>query len=111
HSPCRCASTASPPPSVLPPSLHDALPISGSGPRRRVSALAHPDRDGPCHHPGHPTAEEGCRSASRGFALTLVTRGTYQTESRRRSEEHTSELQSPDHLVCRLLVVDTTQIE
>src|SRR5215216_7704610 len=26
------------------------------------------------------------------------------TRSRRRSEEHTSELQSPDHLVCRLLL-------
>src|SRR5258708_13426149 len=25
-------------------------------------------------------------------------------KSRRRSEEHTSELQSPDHLVCRLLL-------
>src|SRR5258708_11517670 len=25
--------------------------------------------------------------------------------SKRRSEEHTSELQSPDHLVCRLLLV------
>src|SRR5207244_8455222 len=24
-----------------------------------------------------------------------------------RSEEHTSELQSPDHLICRLLLVDT----
>src|SRR5207244_7235318 len=29
----------------------------------------------------------------------------YQPQiSRRRSEEHTSELQSPDHLVCRLLL-------
>src|SRR5438552_8572912 len=27
-----------------------------------------------------------------------------RTEGRRRSEEHTSELQSPDHLVCRLLL-------
>src|SRR5258708_13974220 len=26
------------------------------------------------------------------------------SEDRRRSEEHTSELQSPDHLVCRLLL-------
>src|SRR5258708_26197150 len=26
------------------------------------------------------------------------------TAARRRSEEHTSELQSPDHLVCRLLL-------
>src|SRR5947208_15418680 len=29
---------------------------------------------------------------------------TIQEQSARRSEEHTSELQSPDHLVCRLLL-------
>src|SRR5258708_23407229 len=56
-------------------SLHDALPISSRG------------RDRPGSRPRTcPTA-----SARRwGF--------------RRRSEEHTSELQSPDHLVCRLLL-------
>src|SRR5258708_27323005 len=31
-------------------------------------------------------------------------RSTRSTYSRDRSEEHTSELQSPDHLVCRLLL-------
>src|SRR5258708_17629927 len=30
---------------------------------------------------------------------------------RRRSEEHTSELQSPDHLVCRLLLEKKKQLE
>src|SRR5258708_30748499 len=30
--------------------------------------------------------------------------GTRRAERHRRSEEHTSELQSPDHLVCRLLL-------
>src|SRR5258708_23011934 len=30
--------------------------------------------------------------------------GASQAERNRRSEEHTSELQSPDHLVCRLLL-------
>src|SRR5258708_29844196 len=30
--------------------------------------------------------------------------GTPSTVTTRRSEEHTSELQSPDHLVCRLLL-------
>src|SRR5438552_5987333 len=29
---------------------------------------------------------------------------TTATQSKNRSEEHTSELQSPDHLVCRLLL-------
>src|SRR5258708_29321533 len=58
-------------------SLHDALPISlRSGPRRE-SASSYPVR-------------------SRGVPIS---RGM-----KKRSEEHTSELQSPDHLVCRLLL-------
>src|SRR5258708_25601824 len=57
-------------------SLHDALPIS-AGPRRRWwPAEGRPRRRQP--HLGQP--RQG------------------------RSEEHTSELQSPDHLVCRLLL-------
>src|SRR5207244_12954362 len=35
--------------------------------------------------------------------LPLSKRGRYDTRANR-SEEHTSELQSPDHLVCRLLL-------
>src|SRR5947208_13329129 len=41
------------------------------------------------------------------FAATcssLTLRYGAKTQSRPRSEEHTSELQSPDHLVCRLLL-------
>src|SRR5438552_14628859 len=34
----------------------------------------------------------------------LVDREVGVLDQRRRSEEHTSELQSPDHLVCRLLL-------
>src|SRR5258708_20724603 len=37
----------------------------------------------------------------RGFSLD---RALYRSPSESRSEEHTSELQSPDHLVCRLLL-------
>src|SRR5438552_7031910 len=36
----------------------------------------------------------------RGALIGALSRGMQQ----RRSEEHTSELQSPDHLVCRLLL-------
>src|SRR5258708_28024593 len=36
-------------------------------------------------------------AGAKGVTLFIV-------ESNRRSEEHTSELQSPDHLVCRLLL-------
>src|SRR5215216_7807659 len=44
------------------------------------------------------------RSAVRGFRLVRHAGRTWQTEPAMRSEEHTSELQSPDHLVCRLLL-------
>src|SRR5438552_10725918 len=55
-------------------SLHDALPISA---RRRG---------------------DGARGVERPDARGQIVRGHV------RSEEHTSELQSPDHLVCRLLL-------
>src|SRR5258708_20823814 len=58
-------------------SLHDALPIS-------------PAHSSPMHSP--PVIAQ----------LPSVTSSLRW--SRERSEEHTSELQSPDHLVCRLLL-------
>src|SRR5438552_14975527 len=58
-------------------SLHDALPILGRR-RRQRPVGRHGRRPGPRCGPGR----RPCR----------------------RSEEHTSELQSPDHLVCRLLL-------
>src|SRR5438552_9738405 len=63
-------------------SLHDALPISDGAedvddPHREVAVLA-----------------------LEADALLGVAR----PQERKRSEEHTSELQSPDHLVCRLLL-------
>src|SRR5438552_8173486 len=62
-------------------SLHDALPICGPRP------FSESDRAGKTHTrkrvPGHRSD---------------------RARRRRRSEEHTSELQSPDHLVCRLLL-------
>ena len=36
-------------------------------------ALAATDWHPPGCHPEHPTAQEGCRSASRGLTLTLIT--------------------------------------
>src|SRR5258708_15205271 len=42
------------------------------------------------------------KAAHRLFRANL--RSVAATERRLRSEEHTSELQSPDHLVCRLLL-------
>src|SRR5207248_10543888 len=63
-------------------SLHDALPISDSplgAPQRRPGAQRQPDQRG---RPALGAARAG----------------------HRRSEEHTSELQSPYDLVCRLLL-------
>src|SRR5258708_23663632 len=57
-------------------SLHDALPISSGGTGESMTCRN-------CHRPD----------------LTLTVPARHG-----RSEEHTSELQSPDHLVCRLLL-------
>src|SRR2546426_5696358 len=68
-------------------SLHDALPISGNSFCRKQSL-----RPWPCR----------CRSRSRE---TRPRKSAAQAEAlRNRSEEHTSELQSPCNLVCRLLL-------
>src|SRR5207244_10411971 len=58
--------------------------------------------------PPHWPASSGRGSRSRSSAMAGRSTGPQRTSSRtgspRRSEEHTSELQSPDHLVCRLLL-------
>src|SRR5258708_25038028 len=61
-------------------SLHDALPISRSSCRRAAGSRARRAASAPRSPP------------------------TAALPASRRSEEHTSELQSPDHLVCRLLL-------
>src|SRR5690348_17569933 len=82
-------------------SLHDALPISGRrGPALRqgaaggagsFAAALHAPRDGPRLQ----GAEED---------EPRLHRGRGRSPGAQRSEEHTSELQSPVHLVCRLLL-------
>src|SRR5690348_18042162 len=69
-------------------SLHDALPISG-----RVAELGELLDAAVV---GRPAGREGARAA--GEARQRAQAG------QARSEEHTSELQSPVHLVCRLLL-------
>src|SRR5947209_11939274 len=61
-------------------SLHDALPISGGAEVPAIRAL-------------------GCPSAPRSTSPLTVSAAAYT-----RSEEHTSELQSRQYLVCRLLL-------
>src|SRR5438309_5298838 len=69
-------------------SLHDALPISWPAGRRSRSGTS---------HAGWPSA---WRSAAQCFTGPSFSSSTNHT----RSEEHTSELQSQFHLVCRLLL-------
>src|SRR2546422_8500676 len=66
-------------------SLHDALPIS----RRKRGSSRSPAR--------------GTRTARSGSARAAKTRNCI-SKTTPRSEEHTSELQSRLHLVCRLLL-------
>src|SRR5207253_10853074 len=79
--------TASSPPNVYTLSLHDALPISPAASSRPASRTVCADL-ARCSSAVHTSA----RSSSQ-----VCTHGA-------RSEEHTSELQSRGHLVCRLLL-------
>src|SRR5690606_41799311 len=95
HSPSSACATSPTPPSLLlclprpaptelyTLSLHDALPISGDRVLRRV-AVADPD----------PRIRASAAAAARPGAR----------RAHPRSEEHTSELQSRENLVCRLLL-------
>src|SRR3712207_7360718 len=81
-------------------SLHDALPISGRGPGLEV-VQAHLPADGQdVEHP-HPVDVE-LRQVGRHELLEAA--GDGHLLEAPRSEEHTSELQSRQYLVCRLLL-------
>src|SRR5205807_8125906 len=98
-------STSTSPPSFIPRdcsptyisslSLHDALPI---WPRRHRESLRGPARIRRDHR-GHHHQLAAIRSKG-----SQARRRTANRHQRRRSEEHTSELQSPCNLVCRLLL-------
>src|SRR5947208_9216622 len=88
-------------------SLHDALPIyHGACQNRRGDDVRLRCRVAPAHlgrlDAGDFAVRGGVceRTDKRGAALS----GDLSASSCLRSEEHTSELQSPDHLVCRLLL-------
>src|SRR5439155_7878478 len=97
-----------PPPQLHPLSLHDALPISrspihGSASSRAGSRFSPSPR---CPHAAPTTPRRKSRSRCATDASSRKRRPcpaeTPRTPSR--SEEHTSELQSRGHLVCRLLL-------
>src|SRR5207248_11558008 len=71
-------------------SLHDALPISAN------ALTMSPEKRMP------PSAMRGMLWRSAAFAQSMIAEGGRTPQHR--SEEHTSELQSPYDLVCRLLL-------
>src|SRR5207244_5098242 len=104
------SSTPHPPPDSSTLSLHDALPISGRERPAKASASSMPNQ------PGRRVSERVvgreavmAEEISQGAVFLVTPRFCDDVHksavgSPRRSEEHTSELQSPDHLVCRLLL-------
>src|SRR5207248_5227410 len=90
------------PPEPYPPSLHDALPISVA-----PSRVSRRPRDRGCgrggrRDDGRDRARRRRRPRQRPGPATRAGRGRAARDAR--SEEHTSELQSPYDLVCRLLL-------
>src|SRR2546426_2077576 len=77
-------------------SLHDALPILSP---RRGGRVSHRRRQ---RRRDHAVTEP--ESSRIGQPRRRGTRARRSDQPRRRSEEHTSELQSPCNLVCRLLL-------
>src|SRR3989442_2875287 len=80
-------------------SLHDALPIWRVCPRHRAYASPHPD----VARPGGPRPRGQPAIDHEPSVLPCAGRRALPRQ-RQRSEEHTSELQSRPHLVCRLLL-------
>src|SRR5690606_41460444 len=88
--------TSTPKTSTL--SLHDALPISASSDRLRIRAGGWAAAGVPRHQPGR--LRQSVRTDHAGQAA----KRKRSLPHRPRSEEHTSELQSRENLVCRLLL-------
>src|SRR5207244_8771289 len=84
-----------------PLSLHDALPISSTS--RHGSSVAS-DAFTSSSRPPTTDVSHGDHGAEYPPSTTTAEPVVHLDASLARSEEHTSELQSPDHLVCRLLL-------
>src|SRR5207248_6864321 len=98
--------TATPPPPVAPLSLHDALPISGrAGNELEHAARVRPSDAGVARHEPLAIVEGELEPVRVGGApLRHRIEAAALLHRKPRSEEHTSELQSPYDLVCRLLL-------
>src|SRR5207253_11053281 len=102
---CASLTSTSPaPPCVSTLSLHDALPIS----RRELPMHCRNRGSGVCSAAGgvrnRAVPHSQRRGASGDHGAVCVSGAWGLLASHERSEEHTSELQSRGHLVCRLLL-------
>src|SRR5205814_9083414 len=91
-----------PPTQTYPLSLHDALPISNGGSWSHHSAW--PNSIWTMRLSVRCGAERGWRRCASSSASSRWRAAHFGFIGRLRSEEHTSELQSLRHLVCRLLL-------
>src|SRR5207248_7740022 len=95
-------------PAISPLSLHDALPISPVLARIQIDQQAAMALRGPAAPPANAAPSTGSTLAQ--WFVDLVPQNVMKAASDGamlpviRSEEHTSELQSPYDLVCRLLL-------
>src|SRR5207253_9653494 len=102
------SSTTTPPPHTATPSLHDALPISRSK-DEELPVQREESRDTVAKQSREMMQEHIAvfrvllnRSLEKTYGFPLQVPG--HQHGLGRSEEHTSELQSRGHLVCRLLL-------
>src|SRR5690606_40838305 len=95
-------STPSP---LHPPSLHDALPISvAASPSRRNSAAGSTATTSQPRSASANASRPLPAPTSKARPVFLSNWGSQSLWTCSRSEEHTSELQSRENLVCRLLL-------
>src|SRR5207244_10906463 len=101
-------SSATPPPHIYTLSLHDALPISPASASSLFAQTPAPVATPPLAPELPRTTTTMLHAMSQAgpvmvvlLALSII---SVMLEYHHRSEEHTSELQSPDHIVCRLLL-------
>src|SRR5207244_11717197 len=95
------------PPAIRPLSLHDALPICFLE-GWRIYHDVHVERGSAMRRPVTTQFVKLVEPDGSNLVSVLHTLYTSNLDFKRqineRSEEHSSELQSPDHLVCRLLL-------
>src|SRR5439155_20262662 len=90
--------TDTPTPAIYTLSLHDALPIFGHAIAARSAGVELPSEQ------AAPEALEGLLVLARDLEMNDSRLCGHDRPPAMRSEEHTSELQSRGHLVCRLLL-------